>query len=103
MDASKASGLTDYIGRDDELHNLRKALKKAQSGQGQVVGVVGGAGIGKSRLVLGCMARRMRHAELSKADGFNTAAAFLSCRCLRPPKPTLTLGWGHPRRESMGS
>jgi len=52
MDVSKARGLTEYIGRNDEMHDLQKAFKKARSGQGQVVGVVGEAGIGKSRLVL---------------------------------------------------
>ena len=51
MDASKARGLTEYIGRKDEIHDLQIAFKKAQSGQGQVVGVVGEAGIGKSRFV----------------------------------------------------
>jgi class 3 adenylate cyclase/tetratricopeptide (TPR) repeat protein len=52
MDVSKARGLTEYIGRNDEMHDLQKAFKKARSGQGQVVGVVGEAGIGKSRFVL---------------------------------------------------
>ena len=51
MDASKARGLTEYIGRKDEMHDLQKAFKKAQTGQGQVMGVVGEAGIGKSRFV----------------------------------------------------
>jgi class 3 adenylate cyclase len=51
MDASKSRGLIDYIGRKDEMHDLQKAFNKAQSGQGQVVGVVGEPGIGKSRFV----------------------------------------------------
>ena len=51
MDASKDQGLTKYIGRKDEMHDLQKAFKKAQSRQGQLVGVVGEAGIGKSRFV----------------------------------------------------
>jgi class 3 adenylate cyclase/tetratricopeptide (TPR) repeat protein len=51
MDASKARGLIDYIGRKDEMRVLRKAFGKARSGQGQVVGVVGEPGIGKSRFV----------------------------------------------------
>jgi predicted ATPase len=51
MDASKARGLIDYIGRKDEMHDLQKAFGKARSGQGQVVGVVGEPGIGKSRFV----------------------------------------------------
>jgi class 3 adenylate cyclase/tetratricopeptide (TPR) repeat protein len=51
LDASKARGLNKFIGRKNEMHDLQMALKKAQSGQGQVVGVVGEPGIGKSRFV----------------------------------------------------
>ena len=51
MDASKARGLSDYVGRQEELQDLGKAFQKVRSGQGQVVGVVGEAGIGKSRFV----------------------------------------------------
>ena len=52
MDASIARGLTEYIGRKDEMHDLQNAFTKARSSQGQVVGVAGEAGIGKSRFVL---------------------------------------------------
>jgi len=51
LDASKAQGFTEYIGRKDEMRDLQKAFKKAKAGRGQVVGVVGEAGIGKSRFV----------------------------------------------------
>ncbi|MBW2634405.1 MAG: AAA family ATPase, partial [Deltaproteobacteria bacterium] len=51
IDASKVRGLNDYIGLKDEMHDLQKAFKKVLSGRGQVVGVVGEAGIGKSRFV----------------------------------------------------
>lgn len=51
LDASKSRGLIDYIGRKDEMRDLQKSFHKAQSGQGQVVGVVGEPGIGKSRFV----------------------------------------------------
>jgi tetratricopeptide (TPR) repeat protein len=43
--------LTRFIGRDRELDQLLAAWGTAQQGQGQVVSVVGEAGIGKSRLV----------------------------------------------------
>jgi class 3 adenylate cyclase/transcriptional regulator with XRE-family HTH domain len=43
--------LTEFIGRDDELAALRGPLAKVEAGHGQVVGVVGEPGIGKSRLV----------------------------------------------------
>ncbi|MDA3916519.1 MAG: AAA family ATPase [Deltaproteobacteria bacterium] len=51
LDASKARGLIEYIGRVDEMHDLQKAFEKVKTGRGQVVGIVGEAGIGKSRFV----------------------------------------------------
>ena len=50
--ASAAKGLTKFVGRRRELETLKEAFLKAQSGEGQVVGVVGEAGVGKSRLLL---------------------------------------------------
>jgi class 3 adenylate cyclase/tetratricopeptide (TPR) repeat protein len=41
----------DLIGRDEELGELREALAQAQQGHGQMVTVIGEAGVGKSRLV----------------------------------------------------
>lgn len=50
--ASAAKGLTRFVGRNRELEAVKEAFTKAQSGQGQVVGIVGEAGVGKSRLLL---------------------------------------------------
>jgi len=50
--ASVARGLTPFVGRRKEIDALKEAFEKAGSGQGQVVGVVGEAGVGKSRLIL---------------------------------------------------
>ena len=49
--AGVVRGLTRFVGRDQELAALRHALERAGAGQGQVVAVVGEAGVGKSRLV----------------------------------------------------
>ncbi len=49
--ARVAGGLTRFVGRDAELAALRQALAQAGAGHGQVVAVVGEAGVGKSRLV----------------------------------------------------
>jgi adenylate cyclase len=46
----RASHLSKFVGRNDELAALRSELKLAQSGKGRVVSVVGEAGLGKSRL-----------------------------------------------------
>jgi tetratricopeptide (TPR) repeat protein len=50
--ASAAKGLTRFIGREYSMAAIRDAWDKALAGFGQVVGVVGDAGIGKSRLLL---------------------------------------------------
>ena len=39
------------VGREAEIHRLREALNRAWEGHGQVVAVIGEAGVGKSRLV----------------------------------------------------
>ncbi len=50
LDISRARGFTRFVGRGDELATLEAALEQARSGSGAVVGVVGEAGVGKSRL-----------------------------------------------------
>jgi len=52
IEASVARGLTRFVGRGKELEALREAFGKAREGAGQVVGIVGEAGVGKSRLIL---------------------------------------------------
>ncbi len=52
IEAAVARGLTRFVGRTREAEILKEAYDKAQSGSGQVVGVVGEAGVGKSRLLL---------------------------------------------------
>jgi class 3 adenylate cyclase/tetratricopeptide (TPR) repeat protein len=46
-----ARGLTPFVGRDEELRLLLSRWERAREGEGQVVMVVGEAGIGKSRMV----------------------------------------------------
>ena len=52
IEASAARGLTQFVGRGKELEILREAAGKVRSGSGQIVGIVGEAGAGKSRLIL---------------------------------------------------
>jgi tetratricopeptide (TPR) repeat protein len=51
LHAAAARGLTRFVGRDTELEQLRQALGRAAASHGQVVAIVGEAGVGKSRLV----------------------------------------------------
>jgi class 3 adenylate cyclase len=50
LQVAAARGLTRFIGRDEEMEQLRHALEAARAGRGQVVAVVGEPGVGKSRL-----------------------------------------------------
>lgn len=45
-------GLSKFVGRNDEIERLRRAATQAKSGHGQVVALVGEAGVGKSRIFL---------------------------------------------------
>ena len=56
LQAAAVRGLTRFVGRDAELAALGQALECAGAGHGQVVAVVGEAGVpGKSRLVYECV------------------------------------------------
>ena len=50
LQASAARGLTKFVGRAAEIDQLHQALERARAGHGQVMGVVGEPGVGKSRL-----------------------------------------------------
>jgi class 3 adenylate cyclase/tetratricopeptide (TPR) repeat protein len=55
LQASVARGLTRFVGRETELAAFQQAFEQAHAGHGQVVAVVGEAGIGKSRLAYECV------------------------------------------------
>ena len=50
LQVSARRGLTRFVGRHSELDQLQQALEQAKEGHGQIVGVIGEPGLGKSRL-----------------------------------------------------
>ncbi len=50
IDIARARGLTPLIGREEELRTLESAFEASLAGGGQLVGIVGEPGVGKSRL-----------------------------------------------------
>jgi tetratricopeptide (TPR) repeat protein len=50
LQAAALRGLTRFVGRDAEVEHLRRVLGQAAAGRGEVVALVGEAGVGKSRL-----------------------------------------------------
>ena len=77
FDLAVERGLTAFVGRRRELLFLRDAFDKARRGRGNVMSVVGAAGMGKSRLAY----------ELKRGLDEDTVT-FLSGRC-------------HPHREAL--
>jgi class 3 adenylate cyclase len=69
--ASVAKGLTRFVGRKNSMSRMMDCLQKARGGVGQVVGLIGEAGVGKSRLLL-----EMRQ-KLSKEEH-----TYLEGRCI---------------------
>jgi class 3 adenylate cyclase len=57
FEALHASGLTELVGREEELELLLRRWSKAKTSEGQVVLLSGEAGIGKSRLTASLMER----------------------------------------------
>ena len=57
FDALHTSGLTELVGRDEELELLTRRWSKARTGEGQVVLLSGEPGIGKSRLTAAVLER----------------------------------------------
>ena len=50
LDVSRSRGFSRFVGRGDEMHLLEAALTRAREGSAQVIGIMGEAGLGKSRL-----------------------------------------------------
>src|SRR6476619_1932920 len=57
FDALHATGLTELVGREEELELLLRRWSKAKTGEGQVVLLSGEPGIGKSRLTAALLER----------------------------------------------
>ncbi len=66
------------IGRDEELMKLMTALDKARMGQGQLVTLIGEAGLGKSRLVAELKAAALDEIEADESSSI----LWLEGRCL---------------------
>ncbi len=50
LQSAVVRGLSKFVGRDTEIEQLQLALEQAGQSKGQIVGVVGEPGVGKSRL-----------------------------------------------------
>ncbi|MDW3688320.1 adenylate/guanylate cyclase domain-containing protein [Cupriavidus sp. CV2] len=69
-------GLAKFVGRQDEMQQLQSAVALAKEGHGQVVGVQGEAGVGKSRLFHEFKARSRQGCLLLETFSVSHGKAF---------------------------
>lgn len=50
IELSRSRGFSRFVGRAEEMHELEAALDSALAGEGQIIGITGEPGVGKSRL-----------------------------------------------------
>jgi class 3 adenylate cyclase/tetratricopeptide (TPR) repeat protein len=79
LQAAAVRGLTRFVGRDSEMDLLQQSLAQGRAGHGQIVAVVGEAGVGKSRLfwefthshhTSGCLTVESSSVSYGKATAF---------------------------------
>ena len=78
--ASADPGRTEYVGRDEELADLRRALEAADGGKGGIVLVGGEPGVGKTRLaeeIVGLARRRGMLAFTGRCSDIEGAPPYL--------------------------
>src|SRR5262245_57534806 len=82
-------GLTRFVGRQSEMEQLQRALEHAKAGHGQIVGVMGEPGLGKSRLfhefkllsVSGCLVLDAYSVSHGKASPYLPVIELLKSYC----------------------
>ena len=85
LQAAARRGLTKFIGREVELRQMRQALDSALAGHGQIVAVMGEAGVGKSRLFFefkaiaqsGCLVLEANSVSHGKASAYLPVSELL--------------------------
>jgi class 3 adenylate cyclase/tetratricopeptide (TPR) repeat protein len=85
IEVAAQRGLTRFVGRDVELEQLRRGQQLAGEGRGQVVAMVGEAGVGKSRLV-----REFLHSQ-STADWLIVESKTVSYGQATPYRPVIEM------------
>jgi len=98
FEALHAGGLTELVGREEELELLLRRWAKARTGKGQVVFLSGEAGIGKSRLTAALLERLAD--EPAHAPALLLLPAAYRQRALSDHQPDGTCLQMEPRRHT---
>ncbi|HKR40449.1 MAG TPA: adenylate/guanylate cyclase domain-containing protein, partial [Paraburkholderia sp.] len=76
LQVASRRGLAPFVGRERELQALHRAMERTTVGHGQIVGVVGDAGVGKSRLFLEFKERSQRDRLVLETFSVSHGKAF---------------------------
>ena len=84
LNVAAVKDVTRFVGRESELDELRRAKERAEAGQGQIVGIMGEPGVGKSRLCglwsASVTARSSRRVSQGATAGVGSSGVFLAAR-----------------------
>jgi class 3 adenylate cyclase/tetratricopeptide (TPR) repeat protein len=78
---AESGAVLPLVGREAELASIARALEKAAGGTGQVVAVIGEAGVGKSRLVAEAIrlaTMRGLAVHIGEAQSYGTSSVYLA-------------------------
>jgi class 3 adenylate cyclase len=76
LEVGARRGLARFVGRQGELAQIQHAFDQASGGRGQIVGVVGEPGVGKSRLCYECKLRAPRDFLVLETFSVSHAKAY---------------------------
>nr|WP_067289970.1 adenylate/guanylate cyclase domain-containing protein [Marinobacterium profundum] len=92
LEVAAHRGLARFVGRRGEMVQLQQALDKACSGQGQIVGVVGEPGVGKSRLYYEFKHRAQQSCRVLETFSVSHGKAFACLPLIELLKNYLQIG-----------
>jgi class 3 adenylate cyclase/tetratricopeptide (TPR) repeat protein len=78
LDLARTRGLSEFVGREEEMAALAAGLERARGGDGAALGIVAEPGVGKSRLV-------REFAERCRAEGLEVFEAQAQAHAVRVP------------------
>ena len=103
-------GLTRFVGRQSEMEQMQRALEQAKAGHGQIVGVMGEPGLGKSRLFYefkllsqsGCLVLEAYSVSYGKASPYLPVIELLKSYFQIQPQDDERTAAGESHRQSAG-
>ncbi|SIT51166.1 conserved hypothetical protein [Paraburkholderia piptadeniae] len=102
LQVAASRGLARFVGRSHELAHLEHVFSQAVAGHGQIVGVVGEPGVGKSRLLYEFKLRAPREWLVLETFSVSHGKAYPYLPLIEPLRPRPCRA-GRPARREVGT